>query len=289
MAIKTGHKISDLAAQVQRIRAQGVALTEDLPRAPLRHLEMLCLCSDCIEQDAFEQLIRTPPPQFTTQMLRDYFSAAGAVPDVLSPYQATEGRVVLTHVLAHLGAAVVQPRHQERAFSRTAYFIYPEYRLTDLLDAGLLETLPDATRTEIRAFLVDVVRYAAATGSALFSYTITYLCLMTDALAQVLEGLRTGPPRQHLRFWTTFTRGFVFKEPKARGANGVDLFSLYDLVPEQCIETMLSALEHPETERLFERYAYAAQDDEWLSYMSNLLQWREVTVTMTRFSERTRR
>lgn len=197
-------------------------------------------------------------------MLRDYFSAAGAVPDVLSPYQATEGRVVLTHVLAHLAEAVVQPRHKERAFYRTAYFIEPEYRLTDLLDAGLLETLPDATRTEIRAFLVDVVRHAAATGSALFSYTMIYLCLMTDALAQVLEGLRTGPPRQHLRFWTTFAGGHVSKAPEARGANGINLFSLYDLVPEPCVETMLSALEHPETERLFERYAFAAQDDEWL-------------------------
>ena len=286
MAVKTGHKEADLAAQEARIKTQSAALVAELPRQPLQVLELVCCCDRCIDPPAYRQLIRTPPPAITTAMIGQYFGGAGAVIIDTGEAEQREARVILTHVLAHLGDAVCRTRDEERTYARQVYFIEPAYWIEGLFRTGVTGTLSHGVRAQIRVYLTEVVTYAAATGSARLGDALTYMTLATSALPDVLEGFRTGPARQHLRFWTSLAGGQVRRGEGGKNPRGMDLFRSFDLMPERSVETLMLALDHPETERMMERYALAARDQEWLIYLSRLLQWREATLSQSFFSDR---
>lgn len=60
-------------------------------------------------------------------------------------------------------------------------------------------------------------------------------------------------------------------------------------MPEPQVEALMLALDHSDTERLLERYALAATDREWLTYLSRLMQWRDATLAQSFFSDRSGR
>lgn len=289
MAVKTGYKKADLAAQAARIKVQSAALIAKLPRQPLQVLELVCGCDRCIDPPIYAQLIRTPPPAMTTDMIGQYFGGAGAVSIDAGEVEQREARVILTHVLAHLGDAVCRTREDERSYARKVYFIEPAYWIEGLFRTGVIDTLPHGVAAQIRVFLGEVVTHAAATGSARLGDALTYLALATNALPDVLDGFRKGHSRYHLRFWTTLAGGQVRRGDDGQNPRGMDLFWWFDLMPEPAVEALMLALDHPETGRMMERYALAARDEEWLIYLSRLLQWREATLARSFFSDRKNR
>ncbi|ABD53465.1 hypothetical protein [Jannaschia sp. CCS1] len=286
MAVRTGYKTAELAAQAERIKLQAAALVADLPRQPLQVLELVCACDRCIDPPAYDQLIRTPPPQLTTYMVGQYFGGAGAVKVETGMAEQREARIILTHVLAHLGEAVCRSREEERKYYRQAYFIEPAYWIEGLFRTGVIDTLSHEVATQIRVYLMEVVTHASAKGSARLNDALTYLALATTALPDVLERYRTGPSRRHLRFWTSVAGGLVQRGPDGQNPRGVDLYKWFDAMPEPAVETLVLALDHPDTERMMERYALAAQDRDWLTYLSRLMQWREATLAQSFFSDR---
>lgn len=264
MAIKTGYKKADLAAQTARIKVQSAALVAGLPRQPLQMLELVCGCDRCIDRPAYDQLIRTPPPSMTTDSIGHYFGGAGAVRIDTGAAEQREARVILTHVLAHLGDAACRTLEDERTYARQVYFIEPAYWIDGLFRTGVIDTPPHGVKAQIRVFLVEVVTYAAATGSARLGGALTYMALATHALPDVLDAFRTGPPRHHLRFWTTFAGGHVRRGEGGQNPRGVDLFQWFDLMPEPAVEALMLTLDHSKTERMMERYGLAAKDSDWL-------------------------
>lgn len=288
MPIKTGYKKADLAAQAGRIKTQADALVAGLPRQPLQGLELVCGCDRCIDPPVYDHLIRTPAPQFTTRMVGQYFGGAGAVPIDIGEREHREARVFFTHVLAHLGEAVCRSREEERNYFRTDYHIEPAYWIENLIKTGFLDTLAHEVKAQMRVYLMEVTTYAAATGSARFNDALTYLAMATDALPQLLENLRNGLPRKHLVFWATLAGGGVSTHPSRRNPSGADLYLTFHAMPERGVEALMLALDDPQTERMMERYALAAKDQAWLTYLSRLMQWREATLSRSSLSDRKR-
>lgn len=285
MAVKTGYKKAELAAQAARIRTQAAALVAELPTQPLQALELVCCCPMCIDEDVYLQLVRTPPPQFTPGQIGQYFGGAGAVRVEIGAQEQREARVIFTHVLACLGAAVLRSREEERAYRRQDYFIEPEYWILSLLRTNFIDALPHAVVAQFRVYLIEVVNHAIATGSGRLSDALTYLALTTNALPDVLEKLRTGPPRRYLRFWTALARGYVSSDPEMTRQSVWDIHGAYNAMPIPGRLQLLEAMEAPEVEVLITRYALAAKDEGWLLYLSRLLEWRDRSVLATRYSE----
>lgn len=285
MAVKAGYKKTELAAQADRIRTQAAAMVADLPAQPLQVLELVCGCPMCIDETAYLQLIRTPPPEFTKAQIGQYFGGAGAVPVDIGAPEQREARVIFTHVLAHLGDAVLRPRDQERTYRYEDYFIEPAYWIASLFRTEFIGILPHEVATQYRVYLTDVVTYASATGSARLSDALTYLALATPALPDVMETFRTGPPRRYLRFWTTLAGGSVSSDPAMTRQARWDIHLACDAMPVPARMQLLDAMAAPEVEALITRYAMAARDEAWLLYLSRLLEWRDGSVLATRFSE----
>lgn len=286
MPVKTGYKIAELTVQAERIKTQAAALVAELPSKPLQVLELVCSCDRCIELDVYMQLIRTPPPQFTVDQIGQYFGGAGAVPIDIGEEEQREARIIFTHVLAHLGHSILRTREQERTYDPAIYFVEPAYWIESLMKTGFIDTLPHEVKAQMRVYLLEVVAHAAAKDSARFRDALIYLTMATDALPQLLEDVRTGPPRKHLRFWTSVASGLVNRGPGGKNPRGIDLYSWFATMPERAVDTLMLALDHPETERMMERYAMAAKDEGWLTYLSRLLQWREATLQQSFFSTR---
>lgn len=284
MSVNTGYKKAELAEMNARLTAQAEALVAGLPSAPLRELALVCACSNCIDVPAYDLLIRMPPPNLTPDLIGQYFGGVAVVEGGTSVEDQFEARVVFTHVLAQLAEATLRDRPQERVYLRQHYSIEPEHWTRTLLKTGFHDALPEAERDRICAQLADIVFYAGASGSGRLCDALTYLGMLTDALPGVLEAVRQGPPRRQLRFWTTFVGWQVSSHPKGRTDPGFDLNVMLSSMPEAGIDAMCAALEHPETERMIESYAFAAQDPEWLLYLSRLLKWRENTVLATLWS-----
>lgn len=134
--------------------------------------------------------------------------------------------------------------------------------------------------------MVDLVIYAAATRSLRLNDALTYTAMITDALPEILEVVRASPPRKHLRFWVAFAGGQVTSHTNGQTNPGFDLRISFSNMSEAGIDAVMAGLEHPETERMMERYAFAATDRAWLTYLSRLLKWRGNTVLATLWSER---
>lgn len=284
MPVKTGYEISELTVQAERIKTLAAALVAELPSKPLQALELVCVCDRCIELNVYLQLIRTPPLQFTMDQIGQYFGGAGTVPIDIGEAGKREAHIIFTHVLAHLGYSILRTREQERTYRSATYFIKPAYWIESLMKTGFIETLPHEVKVQMRVYLLEVVTHAAAKNSAHFHDALTYLTMATDALPQLLEDVRTGPSRKHLRFWTSVASGLVTRGPGGENPAGIDLYSWFSSMPERAVDTLMLALDHPKTERMMERYAMAAKDEEWLTYLSRLLQWREATLQQSSFS-----
>ncbi|GAB5448831.1 MAG: hypothetical protein Gyms2KO_37040 [Gymnodinialimonas sp.] len=283
--MKTGYTKAENAAQAARIKAQAAAMVAELPQRPLQALELVCGCSMCIDAEAYGQLIRTPPPHMTTAMIRQYFGGAGVLEVETDASAQLEARVIFTHVLAHLGAAVCRPRTQERVHRREESFIEPNYWILPLLRTGFLDTLPHEVAAQYRVFLIDVVTHAVATGSARLGDALTYLAMVTNALPDVLEKFRIGPPRRYLRFWTTLAVGSVSSHPEMTRQARWDIHLSCNAMPIAARLRLLDALASDEVEALITRYALAARDEGWMLYLSRLLEWRDRSVLATRFSD----
>ncbi|WP_224816995.1 hypothetical protein [Hasllibacter sp. MH4015] len=284
MAVKTGYTNAELSALAARIRAQAHALVTALPEEPLRALHLTCTCDRCIDPAAYPKLCRTPPPQMTEDLITQYFGGVAAVETQTTEEARFEARVILTHVLALFGRMVVMPAEEGRAMRRRLSYLDGDYLLPYLLRTGFLPRLSAGVRGQITAYLVDVAHYAIARGSAAVDTALCYVGIFTDALPDLLESYRAGPPRRHLRFWTALGRGFVTKgDDTARNGKDLHLWLRGMNPPDRLL--VLHALEAPEVAMLFERYAFQARDPDWLQYLSNLLDWREKTILSTRYSE----
>lgn len=137
----------------------------------------------------------------------------------------------------------------------------------------------------MRSLLVDITHYAVANGSPLLSKTLTYLSIVTNALPEVLERVRTGLPRQHLRLWTTLAGGAVSSHPDATQQARFDIHLFCHAMPIEGRFQLLSAMASSEVEALITRYALAAKDEAWLLYLSRLLEWRDRSILATEYSE----
>lgn len=289
MPVRTGYKKSEIAALSQHVTDRGDALIADLPRTPMWDLTLTCNCERCIDPEFLPLLQKTEPPDLTERMIGQYFGGVAAVLSTTDEAAQYEARVVMTHLLAHLGRVVALPREEARALKRQYYYLDPDYLVRYMLDTGFVAQLPPKVAAQIEAYLVDVVHLAVARGATSLDSALCYLALFTDALPKVLEGYRRGAPRRHLRFWSAVAGGSVGSEPSGPRGRGKDFHLFYSGMPLDDVARLLAALEAPEVPRLIERYAFQARDQGWLQYLSNLLEWREATILATRFSDRKER
>jgi len=277
MAVKTGYKKAELSALAERITAQGAALVADLPREPLWSIQLACCCDRCIDPDAYPKLIKTPPPDMTEALISQYFGGVAAVESIQTDKARYEARVILSHVLSLLGQMIVLPREEAREMSIRMHYIDADYLLPYLLDTGVLDDLPPDTTAQIRTYLLDVTHYAVAQATVCIEDVLTYLSIFTDAFPELLEHYRTGPPRRHLRFWTAIARISSKVDPNYP-QRGADIHLFYRGMKPQDRQRILDALARAEVEDLILRYAMGACDEQWVQYLSNLLEWRDATL-----------
>ncbi|MEJ6390943.1 hypothetical protein [Gymnodinialimonas ulvae] len=273
-----GIKKELLKTLADRITTRGDTLVADLPPEPLRQIELACCCDNCIAPDIYPQLIKTPPPDLTEQHISQYFGGVAAVETVQTPEAIYEARVILTHVLRLMGQMIVLPLDQAREMSlRMSSYADCDYLLPYLLDTGVLDTLPPATTARIRAYLLDMTHYAVAGGTYFIQDVLTYLAVFTDALPEVIRYYRTGPPRHHLRFWSTIAQVNSIHDPN-RPQRGTDIHLFYRGMQPEGRQRLIDALAAPEVETLILRYAMGARDQQWMQYLSNLLDWRDAAL-----------
>jgi hypothetical protein len=158
----------------------------------------------------------------TEDLVSAYFGGVAAVPSEQTEAARREARVIVTHVLALLGRMIVLPPEPARAMRRRLHYIDADYLLPYLLDTGFVPRLPTDTKTLIRSYLVDCTHYAIARALPDVGDVLVFLAIFTDALPEVLDAYRNGPPRRHLRFWAALARGYVTKYDD-RNRNGKDL------------------------------------------------------------------
>lgn len=268
------------------IKAQAARMVAELPREPLREILLMCSCDRCIDPPAYGQLIRVPPPDVTPDLIGQYFGGAGAVHAGQSEQEQYEARVIFTHVLWHLVEAVTAPdRTEERAYARRHSFVEPEHWTYSLLRTDFHTAMPEPAATQMRALLVDVVWYAIANGSPRLQDTLIYLAMVADALPEVLEDLRKGPPRRYLRFWTTIAGGSVSSHPDMTRQARFDIHLFFNAMPVEGRMQLLAAMSDPDVEAMISRYAFAAREEGWLLYLSRLLDWRDRSILVTEQSE----
>jgi hypothetical protein len=219
----------------------------------------------------------------TEDLVSAYFGGVAAAPSEQAEAARREARVIVTHVLALLGRMIVLPPEPARAMRRRLHYIDADYLLPYLLDTGFVPRLPTDTKTLIRSYLVDCTHYAIARALPDVGDVLVFLAIFTDALPEVLDAYRNGPPRRHLRFWAALARGYVTKYDD-RNRNGKDLHLSFRAMARSDRDRLLAALEAPEVEIMIVRYAVHAKDEAWLQYLSNLLDWREKTILATRHS-----
>ncbi|MEX3016934.1 hypothetical protein [Gymnodinialimonas hymeniacidonis] len=268
---------------VDRIRAQSTALVADLPTAPLGTIYLACNCDNCINADALQQLRRVSPPNLTERVISQYFGGVGAVLVEANDETRNEARVILTHVIALFGKTVARPSDDPNNARRSMSYFDADYLLPDLLATNVLSHLPQEQRAQIDDYLLDVAHYAVASGSRFVDTALTYLTIFTDRFPGFLESYQSGPQRKHLRLWTALARGFATKEANTMH-RGKDIHLFYRGMPRSDRDLLLATLESKTVGDLLERYAVHAKDEEWLQYLSNLMEWREATILSTRYS-----
>lgn len=285
MAVKTGYTTGELGTLRERIARRADALIADLPREPLWQLNLTCTCDRCIDPDVLPVLCKTAPPHMTDRMISQYFGGVTASLTDQTEASQYEARVILTHVMAHLGRMIILPREAAREMSVRLSYVDADYMIPGLFKTDFLPQVPVATKADMRSYLLDVAHYAIAAKTTRLDDVLCYLALFTDALPEFIDTYRTGPPRRHLRFWTSIAGGSVSND-RTGVRGGKDFHLFYSGMPRADRERLLAALEAPEVPLLIERYAFQARDPQWLQYLSNLLEWREATILATKFSDR---
>ncbi|OAN69110.1 hypothetical protein A8B78_21705 [Jannaschia sp. EhC01] len=280
MAVKTGYKKREVADLRARIKAHRAALRTHLPDAPLGDLRLVCGCSNCIDDDAYQALTTIPVPALTPRQVSFYFGGAG----VMAPDTGAEARVeafgIFLHVLDALAEAVLAEREVEGSYRRAWDFVEPEYWHLPLYRSGFLEDLTGPQRTQIADFLVDCVELGIAKNLPRMDDALVFLSLVTDRFGAVLEGIAKGPPRRQLAFWIAVA-GWAPNSPAGKKNNGVKNFcNSFAFMEESARHALEDALADPEVEILLDRYAFAAKDREWLGFLSRLVAWRENTVAL---------
>lgn len=284
MAVTSGYTMGELATLRTRVTVQGDALISNLPREPLWQLNLTCCCDRCIDADVYPLLCKTSPPNMTDRMISQYFGGVSASLIDKSEASQYEARVILTHVMAHLGRMIILPKDDAREMSIRLSYLEADYMIPSLVKTEFLTGLPADVLADIRAYLLDVARYAIAARTIQLDDVLCYLAVFTDALPDFIDGYRTGPPRRHLQFWTAVA-GHSVSNDAAGVRGGKDFHLFYSGMPRADRELLLAALEAPDVARLIERYAFQTSDPLWLQYLSNLLDWREQTILSTKFSD----
>ena len=187
MGIKTGCKKAELTRLADSIEAQGVALVADFPAGRLQRLQLTCCCDRCIDPDALAALCRINPAEVTDDLISQCFGGVGAVGTLQDEEARYEARAILTHVLRQLGHATCLKTDDALPYMRVRPYFDADYLVPHLVKTGFIPRLPPEVQTQLRAYLVDVVRYAIATGSRMLDKTLSYLCIFTDAFLDVLE------------------------------------------------------------------------------------------------------
>ncbi len=252
MAVKTGYKITELTTLAERIAAQGAALVADLPREPLWALALTCTCDRCIDPATLPLLKKTAPPDMTDEIILQYFGGVAATNVDQSEASQYEARVIMTHVIAQLGRMIILPHDDAREMSRRLSYIDADYLIPSLLGTGFIPRLPEPIRAEISSYLMDVAQYAIARKTTRLDDALCYLAVLADALPALIETFRTGPPRRHLRLWTSIAGSFVTGD-SGGVYRGTDFHLFYSGMPRLDRERLLGALESPDVERLIDR------------------------------------
>ena len=286
MAVKTGYKKNELARAERELITAARALVSALPAAPIGAPQLVCCCDRCIDPPALAAIMKTPPKDWPRDLVSQYYGGAGAVGVDDSAEGRDEAWIVLTHTVSLLAQGIALPSDEQRDFTRANHFIEPEYWTMNLLRTGVIASRDPLEIAQMRAVLTDCVALAAAKGGRLLRDALSFLALTGDGLRPALASVKDLPARKQLRFWTSFA-GWIDHSPHPRySVRGIDLHQHYFAMPVEGREALCAALEDPATERLIERYAFAAQDADWARYLSRLLQWREATLLSTQWSER---
>ncbi len=286
MAVRTGYKNAELARAGRDLVAAASALVSTLPATLIGTPRLVCCCDRCIDPPALSAIMRTPPQEWSCDLISQYYGGAGAVGGDDSPEGQEEAWIVLVHTIALLAEGIALPRDEQRDFMRANHFIEPEYWTMNLLRTGVVQTRRAQDNAQVQAVLTDCVALAAAKGGRLLRDALGFLALTGDGLPPFLASIKGWPARRQLRFWTSLC-GWIDHSPHPRNpVHGIDLHQYHIAMPVAGREALCAALEDPATERLIERYALAAQDEDWARYLSRLLQWREATLLSTQWSDR---
>ncbi|MEJ6395641.1 hypothetical protein V8J82_20450 [Gymnodinialimonas sp. 2305UL16-5] len=284
MAVRTGYKKSEIRGLACRISDRSNALVAALPEDPLRELHLVCCCDRCIDPEALQRIRKTPPTRLTDDLINQYFGGAAAVEAATDEQARLEAYIILTHVIAHLGHMTTLPDAEARDYSRQHHYLPADYLIPYLFATGFAPRLGPQKQAEINDYLLDLARYAVAKRARSFDNVLCYLSLFGNRLPDLFEEFRQARPLRQLRLWTTLARGHVTSHPDGR-ASPKDLHLWFSGMPLADRQHLLAALEAPQTAMLIERFAFAARDRDWLTYLSRLLEWREMSILATRYSE----
>ncbi|WP_039018157.1 hypothetical protein [Halocynthiibacter namhaensis] len=284
MAIRTGYTKAELLVMARTITAQADALVAELPNQPLQVLALACDCDRCIDPDSVWALRRTPAPDLTTALVAQYLGGLGAMGLETDDDARFEARVMLTHVVTEYGRWVVQSSGVTGNKSIRPSHLSPFGIVECLFQTGVVPRLDATLQTQIQDYLSDVVRYCVAQRARGLDGALCFLSLFGGRIQDIMEEFQTGRPLRSLRFWTALARGHICSHQNHRTIPK-DLHRWFVGMPKMDREYLLCALEEPGVERLMERFAFSAKDPGWLLYLSRLLEWREVSILATRYSE----
>lgn len=285
MGVRTGYTKAELDAYRTEVMTCRNILHAHLPREPLRGLELVCGCELCFEPDEYLRLARTPPCDFNRADVGRYFGGAGAVNAERTPEARTEALAILLHCLDALADAVlVRDTSKEGFYRRADWFIEPSYWHEPLYATGVMDDLPQRLASAVDGLLLALVHIAVARGSPRFEDCLIYLSRASGCFEPTLHAILADRPHKRLAFWVSVS-GWSPNSPAGFENQGVSDFPRdFGFMAKPHIRLLEDALADPATERLLERFAYAARDEVWLAYLSRLVSWRENTVLRNKFS-----